>query len=195
MATRFARISMLAPFAAAATGFSCLYGKRSPSVCSAKPNDKSGNEIVAIYLTKQSREQLKRYLERSPLMKEILPIQDPSLSPSVITILRSKDRKDTFEYEPVFGERAAFRLKSIIATKEGRIAVSICHIWWYFEMMSAGIWTVFHHVGSVCRRNIWAIRCPGARKSSESNYKQELNRIYGLTHSAFAFETAKRLCG
>jgi hypothetical protein len=32
---------------------------------------------------------------------------------------------DTFQYEPLFGERAAFRLKRIIETKDGRAAVRI----------------------------------------------------------------------
>jgi hypothetical protein len=34
---------------------------------------------------------------------------------------------DTFVYEPVFGERAAFRLKSIVETKDGRKAVRCCN--------------------------------------------------------------------
>jgi hypothetical protein len=41
-----------------------------------------------------------------------------------IVIRRNCTSKDSYPYEPLFGERAAFRLKAIARTDDGTIAVS-----------------------------------------------------------------------
>ena len=77
---------------------------------------KDSRHDVALYLTDSSKAALKKYL------MSVKDIQDVDVSRVVIR--RSCTSKDSFEYEPLFGERAAFRLKGLARTDNGLLVVS-----------------------------------------------------------------------
>ncbi len=77
---------------------------------------KASRHDVALYLTDSSKAALKKYL---------MSVKDVGdIDVSRVVIRRSCTAKDSFEYEPLFGERAAFRLKGLARTDNGLIVVS-----------------------------------------------------------------------
>lgn len=73
---------------------------------------------VSLYLNKSSISKLKEYIQKlDPSIKQV------DVSQVIIRHSCAK-KEDCYEYEPMFGERAAFRLKGFARTDAGLIAVS-----------------------------------------------------------------------
>ena len=87
---------------------------------SEQPSVATGNEKqthdVALYLTPQSKETLKKYIGK------LEPSRIDDIDPTRIVIRRTCTTKDSYEYEPLYGERAAFRLKGMVRTESGLLA-------------------------------------------------------------------------
>jgi len=66
-------------------------------------------DVVALYLSPQSRGQLEKHLKK----------QGMNYTGEFISIRSSASPADVEVFEPLFGERAAFRLKGIVKTTEG----------------------------------------------------------------------------
>ena len=71
---------------------------------------------VAMYLTPVSQSELQAHLKKLGIQGDI--------DTSRVVVRRSCDKDDSYYYEPLFGERAAFRLRGIIKTESGSVAVS-----------------------------------------------------------------------
>ena len=71
---------------------------------------------VSLYLTAQSKETLKKYIGK------LEPSRIDEFDLSRVVIRRTCTPKDSYEYEPLYGERAAFRLKGIVRTENGLLA-------------------------------------------------------------------------
>lgn len=80
---------------------------------------KTSQHDVALYLTDSSKIALAKHLNQLEKGKEIRDIDV-----SRVILRRSCTAKDSFEYEPLFGERAAFRLKGLARTENGLLVVS-----------------------------------------------------------------------
>ena len=79
--------------------------------------DKKQTHEVAMYLTPASRSELQLHLKKLGI--------EGDLDTRRVVVRRSCNSDDSYYYEPLFGEKAAFRLKGIIKTHSGSIAVSI----------------------------------------------------------------------
>jgi hypothetical protein len=77
---------------------------------------KKAPQDVAVYLTPASKEALAVHLSSVGVKGEV--------NPSRVVVKRSCQPKDYYEYEPLFGERVAFRLKGIARTDSGLAVVS-----------------------------------------------------------------------
>ena len=88
------------------------YGQKS-NVAEAQGATHSPTSSVSLFLSDVSKEQLTKYLAS---------VGKVNVEPKQIVIKRLSDPNDTFTYEPLFGERAAFRLKAIVTTNDGRTA-------------------------------------------------------------------------
>ena len=88
------------------------------SLCQNSSNsEKKENVYVLAVISKQSQDNLKEYLEMNGYK---------GYKGSTVVINKVKDDKfGYFEYEPLFNERAAFRLKGIVKAKSGEIAVNM----------------------------------------------------------------------
>ena len=71
---------------------------------------------VAMYLTAQSKSDLKTSLKNMGIEGDV--------DTSRVVVRRSCTKDDSYYYEPLFGERAAFRLKGLIRTDNGAVVVS-----------------------------------------------------------------------
>lgn len=76
-------------------------------------NNPPHNDVIAVYLTSQSKEALSKYLYKKGL---------PTYSGKYVVIKNNASKDDSYVYEPLYGERAAFRLKGFVKTSDGRIA-------------------------------------------------------------------------
>lgn len=76
-------------------------------------------KYVAFSMSVKAQNDLKQYLERHGLK----PIHGSLV---VIKVLNN-DKEDQYVYEPLFGERAAFRLKGIVTTDTGISMVGSFH--------------------------------------------------------------------
>lgn len=83
------------------------------------PTKKEQDHDVAVYLTQSSRDELSAYLRKLGVEAEV--------DTKSVVIRRSCSSRDSYFYEPLFGERSAFRLKGLIKTDSGAIAVSRNH--------------------------------------------------------------------
>ena len=102
----------------AAVTASCLVGLTTSTVCdNVEAREKSDNNrhTVAVYLTEESRKIMKRNLSKLGIKGDV--------DAEYVVIRRNCTSKDSYPYEPLFGERAAFRLKAIARTDDGTIAV------------------------------------------------------------------------
>eukprot|EP01031_Cornospumella_fuschlensis_P022263 gene22263-27225_t len=80
-------------------------------IASCEEEKKTPNEVIAVYLTPQSKDLLKKTLEARGF-------PDPQTSLVSINSVAKKD--DVYVYQPLFGTRAAFRLKGIVKLDDGR---------------------------------------------------------------------------
>lgn len=91
-----------------------------PSNCEETTGEKKADinrkHMVALYLTEESQKSMKKHLSNFGEKGEY--------DLSKVVIRRNCTSKDSYPYEPLFGERAAFRMKSIIKTDDGLGAVS-----------------------------------------------------------------------
>ena len=81
-------------------------------------NRKDSSHDVAVYLNAASRSELSAYLRKYGVEGDV--------DTSRVVVRRSCNSRDSYFYEPLFGERAAFRLKGLVKTESGSIAVSFC---------------------------------------------------------------------
>lgn len=84
-----------------------------------KPSSKDkSNTIhdVAVYLAPASRVELNAYLRKMGV--------EGAVDTSRVVVRRSCNSSDSYFYEPLFGERAAFRIKGLIKTESGATVVS-----------------------------------------------------------------------
>jgi hypothetical protein len=80
-------------------------------------NDKKNSiHDVAVYLAPASRTELNAYLRKMGV--------EGTVDTSRVVVRRSCDRSDSYLYEPLFGERAAFRIKGLIRSESGATVVS-----------------------------------------------------------------------
>jgi hypothetical protein len=71
---------------------------------------------VAVYLAPASRTELNAYLRKMGV--------EGTVDTSRVVVRRSCDKSDSYLYEPLFGERAAFRIKGLIRSESGATVVS-----------------------------------------------------------------------
>lgn len=84
-------------------------------------NKKDSSHDIAVYLNTASRSELSAYLRKYGVEGDV--------DTSRVVVRRSCSSRDSYFYEPLFGERAAFRLKGLVKTESGSIAVSfVCCI-------------------------------------------------------------------
>jgi hypothetical protein len=80
-------------------------------------NDKKNSiHDVAVYLAPASRTELNAYLRKMGV--------EGTVDTSRVVVRRSCDKSDSYLYEPLFGERAAFRIKGLIRSESGATVVS-----------------------------------------------------------------------
>ena len=79
-------------------------------------NKKDSNHDVAVYLNAASRSELSAYLRKYGVEGDV--------DTTRVVVRRSCSNRDSYFYEPLFGERAAFRLKGLVKTESGSISVS-----------------------------------------------------------------------
>ncbi|RYH17257.1 hypothetical protein EON65_28835 [archaeon] len=89
----------------------CKVFSLSRFIASCEEDKKSTNEVIAVYLTAQSKNILNKTLETRGF-------SDPQVNFVSINSVAKKD--DVYVYEPLFGTRAAFRLKGIVKLDDGR---------------------------------------------------------------------------
>ena len=117
MRVRSAREAVVATAVVATSSFVFV----SKTLADAKKNVQSAEKEkqthdVSLYFTAQSKETLKKYIAK------LEPSRIDDIELSRIVIRRTCTSKDSYEYEPLYGERAAFRLKGIVRTESGLIA-------------------------------------------------------------------------
>lgn len=71
---------------------------------------------VAVYLAPASRTELNAYLRKMGI--------EGTVDTSRVVVRRSCNSSDSYLYEPLFGERAAFRIKGLIRSESGATVVS-----------------------------------------------------------------------
>jgi hypothetical protein len=100
-------------FVIASSVFSCnqLFKKKS----FLDNNNNNNNEIIAVYLTPTSQESVEKYCKSIGL---------PNHTSKYVVIKNEADQEDSYIYQPLYGERAAFRMKGIIKTENGKISGS-----------------------------------------------------------------------
>lgn len=84
-----------------------------------KPSSKDKKDAihdVAVYLAPASRTELNAYLRKIGV--------EGTVDTSRVVVRRSCDSSDSYLYEPLFGERAAFRIKGLIRSESGATVVS-----------------------------------------------------------------------
>ena len=107
----FLSVSTLVPALLIAKHAECEVDNQRPMI------DKKQTHEVAMYLTPASRGELQSHLKKLGI--------EGDLDTSRVVVRRSCNSDDSYYYEPLFGEKAAFRLKGIIKTSSGSIAVRI----------------------------------------------------------------------
>ena len=107
------------------------------SLCQNSSNcDKKENVYVLAVISEQSQANLKEYLEMNGYK---------GYKGSTVVINKVKnDKFGYFEYEPLFNERAAFRLKGIVKSKSGEIAVNIILHFIYIKQLVTSITILFN---------------------------------------------------
>ena len=75
-----------------------------------------GPKFVAMFLSPDSQAVLGRFLDKQGM---------GALKGNRVVIRRLVEDNDSFAYQPLFGERAAFRLKGIVETENGIRSVSL----------------------------------------------------------------------
>ena len=92
------------------------YSEKQPELSDRDKEKATLQTAVVISLSSQSRDNLKEYLD----MNKYQGVQG-----NYVVINKGLTEADLYQYEPLFGERAAFRLKGVIQNSKKSMTVSV----------------------------------------------------------------------